>query len=131
VANDGKFFPFPEVAFEPKPIQQPIPILVGGESAPALRRAGQRGDGWIGMSQTPESVIPLIEILRAHREDAGRLDRPFDVTVAGACETEDDAARWEAAGVHRLIVTPWQRSRDALAAMETFAGRFLKEGPAL
>ena len=53
VANDGPCFPFAEVAFEPKPVQQPIPILVGGESAPALRRAGRLGDGWIGMTHTP------------------------------------------------------------------------------
>ena len=54
VANDGPCFPFAEVAFEPKPVQQPIPILIGGESAPALRRAGRLGDGWIGMSHTPD-----------------------------------------------------------------------------
>ncbi len=49
VAHDGPNFPFAEVAFEPKPVQRPIPIHIGGESAAALRRAGRLGDGWIGM----------------------------------------------------------------------------------
>ena len=38
-------FPFAEVAFEPKPVQRPIPIFIGGESERALRRAGRLGDG--------------------------------------------------------------------------------------
>ena len=74
VANDGPCFPFAEVAFEPKPVQQPIPILIGGESAPALRRAGRLGDGWIGMTHTPDSAAAAVAVIRAHREEAGRLE---------------------------------------------------------
>jgi len=125
VSNDGPHFPFDAVAFEPKPIQQPIPIFVGGESPVALRRAGRLGDGWIGMGGTPESVAPRVDALRAEREAAGRLDQPFDVTVGGACTSEDDVAAWEAAGVDRLIVSPWRRSAEVLDAMAGFTERFL------
>ncbi len=71
VAHHGPYFPFGEVAFEPKPVQRPIPIYIGGESAPALRRAGRLGDGWIGMGHTPESAAALVSTIRAHRADAG------------------------------------------------------------
>lgn len=67
VAHDGPYFPFSEVAFEPKPVQQPIPIYIGGESAPALRRAGRLGDGWVGMGHTPESAAASVTTIRAHR----------------------------------------------------------------
>jgi probable F420-dependent oxidoreductase len=125
VAHDGPHFPFAEVAFEPKPVQQPIPIFVGGESAPALRRAGRLGDGWIGMSHTPDSAAAAVATIRGHRAEAGRLDQPFEVTVGGECATEDDAAAWADSGVDRLIVSPWRRSAEVLDAMGTFAQRFI------
>ena len=64
ITHDGPYFPFAEVAFEPKPVQQPIPILIGGESAFALRRAGRLGDGWIGMSHTPDTAAAAAAIIR-------------------------------------------------------------------
>jgi len=128
ISHDGQFFPFAEVAFEPKPVQQPIPIHIGGESATALRRAGLLGDGWIGMAHTPESAAGNVATIRAHREQAGRTRMPFEVTVGGECTSADDVAAWEAAGVDRLIVSPWKRSRDALPAMESFAARFVEVG---
>lgn len=129
VAHTGRYFPFAEVAFEPKPVQRPIPIYIGGESAPALRRAGHLGDGWIGMTHTPETAATSVAVIRAHREEAGRLGLPFEVTVGGACTSGEDVAAWEAAGVDRLIVSPWRRSADTLGAMESFAARFVA-GPA-
>ena len=42
----------------------------------------------------------------------------------GPCETEADAASFAAAGVDRLIVVPWRRSSEAIAALTDFAARF-------
>jgi probable F420-dependent oxidoreductase len=128
VANDGPFFPFDEVAFEPKPVQQPIPILIGGESPVALRRAGQLGDGWIGMGNTPVSAAAAVAVINRHREEAGRMAQPFEVTTGGECANEDDVAAWADAGVDRLIVTPWRRSAEVIDSMAAFAERFI--GPA-
>jgi probable F420-dependent oxidoreductase len=45
----GTFWQFKEVAMEPKPLQKPHPpIWFGARQAPALRRAVQHGDGWMG-----------------------------------------------------------------------------------
>jgi len=125
VAHDGRYFPFAEVAFEPKPMQRPIPILIGGESAVALRRAGRLGDGWIGMGATPDGAAASVAAIRSHREEAGRSERPFEVTVGGECVSDDDVATWTKAGVDRLIVSPWRRSADVLDAMAAFAARFI------
>ena len=76
VAHEGEFFRFDAVAFEPKPVQRPWPpILVGGESDAALRRAAHAGDGWIGMSHTFESAAVSIERLRAAARRGGTLER--------------------------------------------------------
>jgi probable F420-dependent oxidoreductase len=129
VSHDGDYFPFAEVAFEPKPVQQPIPIHIGGESARALRRAGRLGDGWIGMGHTPESAAASVATIGRHREESGRSSGAFEVTVGGSCESEADIAAWSAAGVDRLIVSPWQRSKEALGAMESFADQFIADRP--
>jgi hypothetical protein len=39
-------------------------------------------------------------------------------------------AAWEAAGVDRLIVSPWQRTAEVLQSMESFAGRFIRTNAA-
>ena len=57
VEHHGELYDFGPVMFEPKPVQSPHPpIVIGGESERALRRAATRGDGWIGMFHTPASA---------------------------------------------------------------------------
>ena len=122
VEHHGTFFDFDPVMFEPKPVQKPWPpVHVGGESEAALRRAARVGDGWIGITHTVESVRRPVELLTKLREEAGRADLPFEVTLGGPVATRDEVARWEEAGVHRLIVAPWARSREAIEGMQRFA----------
>src|SRR6185437_12877701 len=98
VSYRGEFFSFDEVVFEPKPVQRPRPpILVGGESKAALRRAAKLGDGWLGMGHTFDSAAAQIATLTKLREQA---DRPagepdFQIIVGGAVESSADIARWE------------------------------------
>lgn len=126
VEHRGEFFDFDPVMFEPKPIQKPWPpIHVGGESDAALRRAARLGNGWIGITHTPESVRPSVERLRALREEAGRADVTFEVTVGGPVASPDDVDLWEEAGVDRLIVAPWRRSREAIDGLRRFADEVL------
>lgn len=126
VEHHGEFFDFGPVMFEPKPLQRPRPpVHVGGESDAALRRAARAGDGWIGITHTVESVARPVELLRRWREEAGRAGQAFEVTVGGPVESRDDVARWEDAGVDRLIVSPWARSREAVDGLRRFAERLL------
>ena len=122
VEHHGEFFDFPPVAFEPKPVQQPHPpVVVGGESERALKRAATRGDGWIGMEHTPESAGTQVARLRRYLADAGRSSDRFEVTVGGPVRARSDIERWEDAGVDRLIVAPWKRSHDAIDGMKRVA----------
>ena len=121
IEHHGEFFDFGPVMFEPKPVQKPPPVIVGGESPPALRRAARLGDGWIGLDHTLDTIGAPIEKLRALRADAGRADLPFEITVGGPVHSDDDIAAWEAAGVDRLIVSPWRRSREAIEGLRAFS----------
>jgi probable F420-dependent oxidoreductase len=122
VEHHGEFFDFDPVAFEPKPVQQPWPpILIGGESDAALRRAARAGDGWLGMAHTPETVARPVTRLRELLADAGRDPASFEVCIGGPVETAGDLARYEDLGVTRLLVAPWRRSREAIDGLRRFA----------
>lgn len=122
----GEHFSFDGAVFEPKPVQQPHPpILVGGESKAALRRAARLGDGWIGMGHTLDSAVQQIAVLDQLLAAQGR-DRVrdgFQVCCGGPVETPGDVEQWEKIGVTRLLVSPWRRSPDAVAGLEDFASR--------
>ena len=107
----GRHFDFGSVKFEPKPVQKPHPpILFGGESKAAMRRAARLGDGWLssGGIDTPESAAAKIDALRSLRRDAGRADEPFQTMASGGpWLTLEQIDGFEKAGVDRLLVAPW------------------------
>lgn len=121
----GKFATFPPVVFQPTPHQQPHPpVHVGGESDRALRRAVERGDGWIGMHHTPDSVAEPMRRLAGVAEAYGRT-APLVTTVASH-PGEVDVAGWRRSGISRLIISPWSSSRDALDGLRRFARQHLR-----
>jgi probable F420-dependent oxidoreductase len=121
VAHAGDFFRFEPVWFEPKPVQSPIPIHVGGDSARAVRRAAELGEGWIGMIQTPTTFAATVARLRARCEAAGRDPDCVEATALAPRPDEAALAAWRAAGADRLIVAPWHGSADALDGLARFA----------
>jgi len=125
----GRFVAFGPVKFEPKPVQKPHPpIVFGGESTTALRRAAALGDGWYGVGHTPQSAGEQVTHLRAHLAEAGRASTPFEITVShgGGELTRDDVARYADAGVHRVVSLPWRRGREAEEALQRLAERVLE-----
>jgi probable F420-dependent oxidoreductase len=126
ITHHGESFSFDEVVFEPKPVQKPWPpILVGGESKAALRRAARSCDGWIGMAHTLESAAAQVETLRSLLAEYGRSDVPFQYVLGGPVTSLDDLRRWEDIGITRMIVSPWRRSPEALEGMKRFAGAYI------
>jgi len=120
----GRFFEFGPVKFEPKPVQMPHPpILFGGESETALRRAAALGDGWYGVAHDPESAVQRVAKLRVLLAEAGRQDEAFEVTVGhNGGPLDGDALRnYADAGVDRVTVLPWWRGRDAVEKLEELA----------
>ena len=120
----GKCFDFGPVKFEPKPLQQPtIPLVFGGESDTALKRAAALGDGWYGVGHTPESAAVQVGKLRRLLDEAGRGGVPFEHTVSHGAPTidRDTVLRYEDAGIQRVVVLPWRRGREAPDALARLA----------
>jgi len=105
VEHHGRFFDFPPLASEPRPVA-PIPIWIGGTSQGALRRAA-RQDGWIGSGDTPESATDVLLRLHALRREAGLGKRPFEAIVAVVGEPDPDVYhRLEDAGATAFVSYP-------------------------
>ena len=64
-AFDGKYVKFSEVVFTPKPVQKSIPIWVGGESGPALRRTAKYGDAWYPIGTNPQFPMDTLTRFKA------------------------------------------------------------------
>ncbi len=125
----GKYFSFGPVKFEPKPVQRPHPPMVfGGETETALKRAAALGDGWYGVGHTPQTVVPKVQKLRTLLTVAGRANAPFEITVSHGAPmlTRADVERYAEAGVHRIVVLPWRRGREAEEQLEHLAAAVLR-----
>ena len=120
----GPYVAFDGVQAMPRPVQTPVPIVVGGRTAPAYRRAVTQGHGWygfgIGVDDTQKIVATLRDTAKKHSRPAelGRLE--ISVTPPGF-DIPDTATldAYAAAGVDRLILRP--RPELDAAALERFA----------
>jgi len=132
IEHHGRFYDFAPVRFEPKPVQRPHPpILAGGESVAALARAAAHCEGWIGVHHTPASAADRVTELRRRLEAAGRDPDAFEYVAGGVVETPADAAAYAAAGLTRVIVSPWRRSREAVEGIERLADVLGRAGVSL
>jgi probable F420-dependent oxidoreductase len=124
----GRYYSFGPVKFEPKPLQRPHPpIVFGGETDAALHRAAALGDGWYGVGHSPDSVRPQIAKLREYLRAAGRGGAPFEITVSSRSSdlTQGDLGHYADAGVHRIVVLAWRRSREAEDGLQRLAAALL------
>lgn len=121
VTHDGEHFAFGPVHFLPKPAQERIPILIGGNSDAALARAGRVGDGWIGMTDTPEATAE--RVAKIERAAAGRT---VQIVTGGEVGSVADLQAYADAGVDRIIVLPWRKSREAMDGLRGFAEEILE-----
>jgi probable F420-dependent oxidoreductase len=115
--HHGTSASFSHVTAYPRPVQRPMPpVVVGGESRAALRRAVTIGNGWYGFGLTVEDTKRHIESLRQLRDQHARPaelgDLEITVTPVGPFDRRTVDA-YAAAGVHRLVVLPKHEATQA------------------
>ena len=91
---DGDIFQLQSVKMSPTPTE-PIPILIGGHGELALKRAAERGDGWMHAGGDPDELVRCMDRLKELRTMLGRETDPFEIHVISF-----DA--WSVDGAHRL-----------------------------
>jgi probable F420-dependent oxidoreductase len=78
-SHAGTTWSYDEMGLSPRPVQQRLPIWVGGSSPAALQRAAERGDGWLPEGPPEGGMSAGIARLRELRARAGKADEPFTV----------------------------------------------------
>lgn len=100
----GRFWGFERARSYPKPVQEPgIPVVVGGHTKAAARRAGRLGDGFFPARS--ENLPDLFDECRRAAEEAGRDPGGIELTAGGE-QTVEFAQRLADLGGTRLIVGP-------------------------
>ena len=122
----GKHFNFGPLKSFPKPVQKNgIPILVGGISSAAIRRAARYGDGFLAVPGGP----PLAELIKQLREECERIGRNFsEIELSGQCRaTYDGVRRLQDLGVQRAhTLIPFTANLDDITrSLEKIANEVL------
>jgi len=120
-AYHGQFVSFANVQAYPHPLQQPYPpIVIGGRSPAAYRRAVEVANGWYGFSLDLEETANAIADIR---QATSRYSRPeflgeLEISIAPRIPVDGAVAqRFAELGVHRLILIP-RRYQDGPALEE-------------
>jgi probable F420-dependent oxidoreductase len=87
--SKGPDYPHGPVAVEPKPVNGMVPIVVGGNGAAAVRRAGRLGDGYFPVAVQGEELRRLVQAVRIQAEEAGRDPRSIEITVEAPRNSAD------------------------------------------
>lgn len=127
---EGRFTAFSGIDAQPRPVQKPHPpIVFGGHTPAAFRRATTIASGWYGFAMDVATSAGCIEGLR---EAAGKVERPatlgrleVSITPPAGLPDVDTVRRYADLGVDRLILLPTATRRDDLLRYVDEAARTL------
>ena len=133
----GEFVNFKNVRSNPKPVQAAkLPVIFGGESAPALRRVAEYGDGWCGFNLAPDEAAAKIRKIEELLKANGRKRSDIEIAVSPYSKpiTQDDLKRYRDAGVDELVLLrlkPPRAEAETVANLEQIAREWIAPAAAL
>lgn len=128
----GSSMSFSEVVVEPRPVAGVVPIVVGGHTAAAARRAGRTADGFFPLGRRGDALVTLVDEARSAAALAGRDPWSLEIT-ADAPRTSEQADVLLRLRVDRVLLNapavPTASLADALAeAIERVRATFASVG---
>jgi len=113
----GKFFRWGKLESHPKPVQKPgVPIVVGGHTELAARRAARYGDGFFPGVTDEDKLVALLGIMRDECKKIGRNPATIEVTSGRAVPSADSVKQLQDLGVARFMVPPPAFDPDGITA---------------
>lgn len=121
----GKFVDFDPIWSYPKPVQTPLPVLIGGMGPTVEDRIVSFGDGWLAQDVTLDNLDAFADRvvgLQQRAADAGR-DR-ISITLFAASSKKDMTERYASAGIDRcLFLLPDGDSSEVTGKLDRLAQR--------
>lgn len=113
-AFEGEFVSFSGVNAHPRPLQRPLPVVMGGYAPTVHRRAVRHAEGWYGFFLDRAAAAEQLSGLRRALTDAGRDESEFEITLSPRGRLDPQAvAEYGRMGVNRLVVIPPDAFRRA------------------
>jgi len=72
VTFNGECYRLDDATISPRPVQQPLPLWVGGSAQQAIERTARWGTGWQAGIESPDEVAPVIAAVKARATELGR-----------------------------------------------------------
>jgi probable F420-dependent oxidoreductase len=127
----GEFVDFPQVTVNPRPTNGSIPIIVGGDSPAAVRRAGRLADGYYPGTSDPNELRRLISAVREVAKEAGRSPDDIEIHVHPQQRSADpagDLAIYQELGVSRIMVPAFALMMpDGMKGIEALTKAFISD----
>jgi len=133
----GEYVNFKNVRSNPKPVQgAKLPVIFGGESAPALRRVAEYGNGWCGFNLTPDEAAAKIRKIEELLKANGRKRSDIEIAVSPYSKaiTKDDLKRYRDAGADEVVLInlrPPRAEAENLADLEKIAREWVEPAAAI
>lgn len=105
VEYHGEFHDFNALSIEPRPMT-PVPLLTGGFSARALRRAVEKSDGWVGAPLDQDHLVSNIRAVTRMLEETGRPRDRFEIRAPFRGDDVAYLHRLADLGVDSILCTP-------------------------
>ena len=106
-AFEGKFFRWGPLESHPKPVQRPgVPIVVGGHTELAAKRAARYGDGFYPGLDEDQKLRWIIGVMREECAKLGRDPASIEITAGRGAPDADSVRRLQDLGVSRFILPP-------------------------
>ncbi|HEX7406018.1 MAG TPA: LLM class F420-dependent oxidoreductase [Candidatus Binatia bacterium] len=110
----GEFVNFDRVVSKPKPVQAGgVPIVVGGHTTAAARRAGRLGDGFFPLGVSADQLASLRAIMAETARQHGRDPDAITITCVGSADLQC-AQSYADMGVDRMVIAALQRDLNGL-----------------
>lgn len=130
---EGELLSMPANKMNPVP-SEPTPVLIGGHTEPALKRAARVGDGWMCAGADTEQLQGYISRINQLREEYGTADKPFQIFTTGQnAFTREGIEELESIGVTNVIIAfrnvyemePDKPLDEKIQMLKWYAGEFI------
>lgn len=130
---NGKHFQFSNLILDTLPAQKSVPILIGGSTEAAAKRAGKYGDGFYPYVISPEDFALRVEQIKAAAKEAGRNPADIELTIwpssykQGGALDLGLAKAYRDAGATQFLITAQESGSIETNEIERFVKRYRDE----
>ena len=121
VEHDSDFIDWSGFKSYPVPVQDPLPVIIGGSKGKIYERIARHGNGWYVPGTNANEIAGLLAPLKDACADVGRDPAEIEITCMWTGQGGTDAVRaFEDIGAHRLVVPLFALAGDPASALPRF-----------